>query len=41
MATNHWTWAGHRVRDPQTGEVRCIGKLNVINNILHRGAAQH
>ncbi|MGQ9605053.1 MAG: tetrathionate reductase family octaheme c-type cytochrome [Thermogutta sp.] len=32
MATNHWTWAGHRVRDPQTGEVRSIGKLNVINN---------
>lgn len=32
MATNHWTWAGQKVRDPRTGELIYAGKLNLINN---------
>ena len=32
MATAHWTWSGHKVKDPESGRVVALGKRNAINN---------
>ncbi len=38
MATSHWTWAGQKVRLPESGEVIRVGKVNLINNYcIHAG----
>lgn len=32
MATSHWTWMGHSMKRPQTGETVHVGKRNLLNN---------